>query len=412
MFSKERKENFDKFYWALPLSVPKISKDPALKKFYSRVYKGNTHNLSSAEKIAIGIIHRPLWLYKVIKETRLNLSTYGNEVKQEFGISKRKQLKEILSLSLKRKAAPEYYYTKKLYKYPDIKFGENFITNMHAGAIHSRLLAPIESKVNINNKLKFYKHCQPDISKLLSNIAIINNGEIMITVGTKKIPDEDLFIKPINGNHGRMCFSIKHKEGHFFIKRVGQALTKKQMLGYITNLSKKEPYLLQRRVSNRADLNDLSNGSLLSTRIITYIDKDNTVKVLFSFIQIPFDNMETSNDGLYARIFHESGKLDQAYNIEGYEEIHHTHPNTGGQITGRSIPNYEMAKKQCFDLHATKFSDIPCIGWDVCYPEGEPKIIEGNLNWSIEIIKSLVKDYDYKHYLDIMNYHIDQMDSK
>lgn len=99
--------------------------------------------------------------------------------------------------------------------------------------------------------------------------------------------------------------------------------------------------------------------------------------------------METSNKGLYARIYHDSGELGTAYDSKDYKIETEKHPDTKSQIKGRIIPQWQEAKQLCLAFHKNNFYDIPCIGWDVCFTKEGPKILEGNLNWSIEIIKSI-----------------------
>jgi hypothetical protein len=48
----------------------------------------------------------------------------------------------------------------------------------------------------------------------------------------------------------------------------------------------------------------------------------------------------------------------------------------------------------------------PFIGWDVIYTDEGPKILEANLNWSIEAWQFTHDDFNKKFLLDLIEYHV------
>lgn len=404
--TKSNKENFKRFYATLPIYGPTKVSNPAYKKFYSKVYKGNTHNLPLLHRTILAIIHKPLWLYKGTKSIFSELKENSTEVSEQEGISKGDQFKALFHLAFVKKVPPAYYYTLKSYKDKKIQLGEKFIINQHAGSIHSRLVARTKNRDKLNNKFQFYTHCLESKQNLIPVIALSRNGKISLTIDYKKIPDTSLFIKPTDGNYGRGCHAIHYKNEKFTFRK--KAFTKKQFVGFLSKIGTREPYILQPLLSNIDAIQDLSGGGgLLTTRIITYIDRDEKIKIFFSFLQMPVEDEVISNRGLYAKIDIASGKLGNAYDSKKYNVPYTKHPTTGATIAGRIIPNWDHAKEICIDLHK-HFLDIPMIGWDVAYTIDGIKIIEGNLNWSIEISERLEKDFDIEHYVNLMNYHIDK----
>lgn len=219
-------------------------------------------------------MHKPLWYCTAFYTALKMLSIHGKHVRDTYKISIAKQFSELLHLAYKRNASPEYYYKLKLYENDDIKIGENYITNSHAGAIHSRLLVSTKNKEIINNKVKFHQHCHSDQNALIDIIAVMSKGNILLSKNYSKLPEGDLFLKPIKGNFGRNCIPIKHRENKYYVGKNDKALTKVEMLKFVADIARRsEPMILQPRISNCSELADLSSGALLTTRIISYIDK-------------------------------------------------------------------------------------------------------------------------------------------
>ena len=54
------------------------------------------------------------------------------------------------------------------------------------------------------------------------------------------------------------------------------------------------------------------------------------------------------------------------------------HPDTGVQITGQYIPDWQKIKEFVCEAHRLAPDDLRMIGWDVCWNEGELSLIEGN----------------------------------
>lgn len=407
------RSTFYRFYSALPITGPRLIKDKNLKSIYKYIYKGNTHNLSFGSKIGVGIIHAPLSIYKGLKECLQLLKENGNFVRENSRISKIAQFKELLSLTFIKKTHPGYYYTKKAYAKNKLKLSENYLINEHFIAIHSRLLARTKSRSIINDKIKFYQHCQKYKDDLLTIIGIAKDEKFYFLSEENKIPDSNLFIKPSEGNGGRNCHAISYNGSGYEFNLVKKPIGKAILIKILTIKSKREPYLLQYQYRNCKEMEDLSSGALITSRVTSYVDPEGNVKFFFSCLMMPTGNIVVSNGihgGILAKINFDTGTIGPAYRLEDEDTEIHNHPNTGAKITGFKLPYWEKVIETCKKFHSL-FTDIPSIGWDVCFTDEGPKIIEGNLSWPIEIWQLTDKDFDPSEYLEVMNHYISKFES-
>lgn len=413
MTSVKLKRTFRKFYYALPITSPRFIKDEKLKELYEYIYKGNTHNLSLAGKLGVGIFHAPLSAYKGLKESYKQLRKNGNTIKEAHGVSKFSQLKSLLFLAFVKKTPPDYYYSKKAYSKKDLKLSENYLINKHLISIHSRLLARTTHRGIINNKIEFYKHCQIYKDQLLTIIGIAKEGKFYFLSGFNKFPKKNLFLKPTEGNGGRNCYAINWSEKGYDMSILKFPVYGPGLQNILSKNSHQESLLLQYQYSNCKEMENLSSGALITSRVTSYIDVDRSIKFFFSCLMMPTGNIVVSNGvhgGILAKIDFETGILGPAYRLEDEETELHIHPNTGAKITGFKLPFWEEVIKMCQKFHAL-FPDIPSIGWDVCYTDEGPKIIEGNLSWPVEIWELTDKDFNPSEYIRVMNHHIQNFKS-
>jgi hypothetical protein len=169
--------------------------------------------------------------------------------------------------------------------------------------------------------------------------------------------------------------------------------------------------LIYRRFEQEGTIGKIYPGSLNTLRILTMIDPETES----SFIAVAVLRFGTSksNDvdnwsqgGINTKVDIETGIMGKAaqYPYSGKMIWFKKHPDTGEQINGVKVPNWNEVKNMILD-YANQFSFIPYIGWDVVVSGNQVLILEANTNSGIKFLqlhKPLLKDIRIQKFY---NYH-------
>lgn len=147
-------------------------------------------------------------------------------------------------------------------------------------------------------------------------------------------------------------------------------------------VSKWEEYIIVDYINQADYSNRIYSETTNSMRVITGQHKNGDYEVLLSFHRFgsdrskPVDNI--SSGGMFALIDIETGILGKAKRKTEPEVLHAVHPDTGGQIEGIQIPNWEAIKQKLLHVHKC-FPYYTFLAWDVVINEnGETVILEIN----------------------------------
>lgn len=200
----------------------------------------------------------------------------------------------------------------------------------------------------------------------------------------------DLFVKPREGLQamGTMKF-IWDGERHLDV--ASRDYDAKALWSWLRDaIVSHGSYVLQPVVRNHASLEELSGGSLVCVRVLTY-SVHAVPRVAMAAIWMPAGNSHVSNftheDALGAPVDRVTGILGSAtLKARCASPPVADHPATGAQIAGRQLPFWDQVIALVTRAHLA-FENVPMIGWDVAItPEG-PLLIEGNLDMGVESLQ-------------------------
>jgi hypothetical protein len=186
------------------------------------------------------------------------------------------------------------------------------------------------------------------------------------------------------------------------------SLSSVELKDFIVELGHEETMLIQKSYKNHADIAHLSNGALATNRINTYIDKKGDTQILFSMFLMPVGQSIISNGSggsILAKVDLVEGSLGKGIKMNNPNFQLINHPDTKQPIEGTVLPHWDRAKMLCKQGH-NLYKDIPFIGWDVCYTNDGPKILEANLNWSIELWQITHENFDKLLFQEILEFHV------
>ncbi len=150
--------------------------------------------------------------------------------------------------------------------------------------------------------------------------------------------------------------------------------TRKDLKGLFKDLIKNNQILIEEKVVQCKELNNLYPYSINTIRVVTL--KSNIVVALLRIgdKKNVVDNF--NHGGLVCPINIETGRVEYPA-VDKQKNTYQKHPLTKEKIIGLKIPKWEEIKKLC--IEASKIiPEVGYIGWDVCVGENKPFFIEGN----------------------------------
>lgn len=142
--------------------------------------------------------------------------------------------------------------------------------------------------------------------------------------------------------------------------------------------SSEEEIVVEEFVQQKGFLHDIYPLALNPLRVTT-IRLGDQIDVLYSFFTVGCKGKTISNDcsgGIVFPIDLVTGRLGigQGRASNG----HRSHPDTGAQVEGKYVPDWEKIKEFAREAHRMAPENLRLIGWDICWSDGELSLIEGN----------------------------------
>jgi hypothetical protein len=201
-----------------------------------------------------------------------------------------------------------------------------------------------------------------------------------------KLPETGLFAKPRHGLRGRGATAWRCVGPNRWVKEGDvseEPQSGSQIVEHLRN--EKEGYLLQPRLTNQADLVDLTGDTLCSLRVLTYTDPSTGAARVFpwAFMKISrpgaiIDNMVKYGSGdpaMGVAVDIETGTLGPAFGPDFSWQTHH--PDRGAAIMGRSL-DWKSILAVAEASHRAFMSEGVAYGWDIAPTDAGPMVIEGN----------------------------------
>ena len=262
-----------------------------------------------------------------------------------------------------------------------------------------------EQREALNNKLFFHWMLEPFADQRVETYGVLKRGRFhdlrslesdgddgVVTAGehgttdaaawvAERLREEGaLMLKPWRGSGGMGVTRCSFADGQYRID--GEERPRDDFESVVDGL---DGYLVSEVVEQAAYADELFPDAANTLRVLTmYDDQRGEPFVAAAAHRIgtrrsaPVDNF--TNGGLAAGVDPESGRLTAGFQFpfSGSLDWHDTHPDTGAQIAGTTVPNWPAIRELLLEM-AAALSHTPYIGWDlVVTGEGEFTVIEGN----------------------------------
>ena len=319
----------------------------------------------------------------------------GAAIRQRTGKSIARQMREQVGVAIAHAIPPRWYYTFELFddgkRHRAGEYLQRGETKRGVYAILKRTdgvpLSPLTDKV------AFAARChERDLRAVPVTLALEQGTFTPCGAGGVTLPKEDLFVKPNHGKGGRGAERWHYRHAGVYEANDGTTLSEAELVQHLRRLPFTEGLIVQPRRVNHPELAPLSNGALATVRIVTCRNERGGFEATNAVLRMAqgrnhvVDNFHAG--GLAARVDLESGALGWATDMGvrpgvGWRE---THPDSGAQIAGRTLPYWPETLALVARVHAA-FSDRILIGWDVGLMPDGPELVEGNGAPDLDIIQ-------------------------
>ena len=194
-----------------------------------------------------------------------------------------------------------------------------------------------------------------------------------------------LFGKPIEGHASQSAGVIsilRHDaDSDCLVRHDGTTVPVETFASEIEEYFSSGSYLFQERIFPHAAIEAACGSGLGTVRIVT-VSEDRDIKPLYSAWKITATDAVADNfwrkGNLLAHVDVETGRLERVRTGGGFrfDEVE-KHPETGAQLLGWTLPDWEEAIETVRDAHSLVRS-VGIIGFDLALSSRGPLIIEAN----------------------------------
>jgi hypothetical protein len=210
-------------------------------------------------------------------------------------------------------------------------------------------------------------------------------------------PDTGFVIKPVEGLKGHGVFVFEKRvedDDERFLTLDGEPYSGEKLYGItagnpdLQTLAKKiytRSFLIEERQVPHALLAALIGPTFCTTRVITFIARDGSPRILAAVMKIMPGRSgldHSSRGSVVAWIDVDTGRLDYGRRVDSTERVESV-PGTDRLFRGIVLPHWASVKEVALQAQSA-YPWARSIGWDIGITEGGPVIIEGNTWWSMK----------------------------
>jgi len=356
------------------------------------VLRGQLRAAKSKRKWLLMFVRRLcLWSLRLIKETKEC---------RELMVQRRIELQvswlRVMLLAFFAGIPPTAYFRLELYRRRKDSFLRDFLLQNEWQPV-STMARSCEESNALNDKILF--------SNLMNAAGIPTPPIVARRYGegfevSESFHDyQSWFAKPARGHGGRGCARIeKTKDGGYVVRAftplrnfVGDLdlqqmeLSLDELLKLLASDRFAADLIIQPRLQNASDLAAIAPSGLGVVRLVTGRANSEIFPIAACYC-MPSGKRIASQYGVFSQISLETGILSVAadFGISGVRRARH--PDTFLLIEGLVIPEWQQCIKVAVDAHLL-FRQTAFIGWDVApTPEGH-LVLEGNLNFDVQMLQ-------------------------
>ena len=324
--------------------------------------------------------------YLVLVQTLYNKHKWIKIIHQKKNIPITQLYIQIIQLTLIKNIPLKYFFFFQLWRRENFNTANFHLYDTQIRHCFQQINLPYDTTI-LNDKWLFYQFCQKNNIPTPSIFAYIQDGLFFKVQNINNNHAHSIIIKPINGSQSkgisRWDYDLQHQQYINYQTKITKTWDE-----IIIQAQSQNNVLIQECLFNHKEVADLSNEALATIRIISMRSEDNKQIELFRpMYQMPYGKALHNyiNDGAFiASVNIETGKLDTAFNGNILQENVTIHSKTNIQIKDRTLPHWHELTSIVIQTHR-HLLPLPLIAWDVAITPNGIQILEGNINFAIDI---------------------------
>lgn len=295
-------------------------------------------------------------------------------------------LREATGAAVRARGLPSYYFKHLLYRV-DAEDGRDYLTPREERRINTFIRDRSLLRF-LENKLLFHHHFRSADVRLpvLLGYSVgpaffsdegphpLNSPDDLLGLGEALIArsaSAAVFAKPMGGIQGRRVFKLD-----------SASLRPERIEKYFADVCSGN-FVFEEGLLQHPDLEAIYPHSVNTLRLITCVYQGGKIDVVSALLRFGANRSFVDNasaGGIFIKVDVESGAL-APYARKFYEfggTVHPTHPDTGCEFSGRTVPEFEAAVKMT--KAAAAHLPYRLVGWDIAIAPDGPVLIEGNHN--------------------------------
>lgn len=253
-----------------------------------------------------------------------------------------------------------------------------------------------DSPYDMKDKVLFAARCRqaglPVAQTLLESSA---GGEGVNWHVSRNEFDRDLFCKPRGGRNslGNLVFHRIAK--NLYRDPEGDEIDLDTVLAWVDAYSRTAPVIVQPRLKNHPEIADLANQSLVTVRVLTCLDSENSPVLTHAFLRIKgkLEPKWGPNDTYGVPIDLTSGRLEAMTTdrVLSFAKRFSRHPLTGVVIEGRVLHTWPEIRALALKAHRA-FPQRIIAGWDIAMTEDGALLLAGNISPELMFLRRHDRD--------------------
>ncbi|WP_373505324.1 sugar-transfer associated ATP-grasp domain-containing protein [Aestuariivirga sp.] len=331
-------------------------------------------------KAAVSAVTWPLALGVA---TTIFTSRNGKLIAARSGVSVGKQVMGQVEMAARHAIAPFWYYMFELHLPERKKQAALYLTAHETIGPAYSLLQPQPGADGMDDKIWFAEHCHVSGVRAVPVLMHFSGGERQpLKGGSDVLPESDLFVKPRSGSGGHRMERWDYQGDGRYRNAFGDVLSRDELMDKLARQSLKDDYLVQPRLANHPELDDISNGALATVRLLTCRNEQGRAEATNAAFRMAIGNSVVDNfhqGGLATAVDLETGRIGIASDIGIRPDVgwRDTHPVSGATFAGRILPHWRDVMDLAVRTHEA-FPHRIVVGWDVAMLKDGACIIEGN----------------------------------
>lgn len=340
-----------------------------------------------------------------LTDYRLAIAT----ARREHKLSMPRAIRSVLTAKLRYGIGPRFHSLFELATHPESAWPD-FLLDEPLKVVLRRM-NPEQHREVVNDKLLFMNHCMAHGIATIPLVCAVDRHPRTACPPALLAKDQsdwcrlidagpnEQFVKLINGSWGLDAFLIERRGGQWHY--CGQSGDSAALYAFaMERLGQRRGWIVQPRIRPHPALQAIMSPHGLGTfRVVSVLDND-TPRILYAVLRIPVgmnraDNFVHGSSGnLIAAVDLAAGQLSRARASKSPSwpvmiDVD-LHPETGGTITGMTIPQWSELKELVIQSHST-LPDLVTLGWDIALTDDGPLVVETNPTYDIDIIQTALK---------------------